>query len=167
MPLRLAAKPLAPFRSVDKHEGSATREPFMLSSQEIQNLIRGGVPQAEDLDLRVVGSDAEHALTCIPFNSRLVRPGGTLSGPTMMALADAAMYALIFASLGRQEMAVTSNLNIHFLSRPAPVDLYARATWMKRTGRQAVCAVDLFSAGSEQQLVAHATGTYSLAAQTD
>lgn len=134
----------------------------MLSSQQIQTLIRNGVPQAEDLDLRIVSSDAEHALTCVPFSPRLVRPGGTLSGPTMMALADAAMYALIFATLGRQEMAVTSNLNIHFLSRPAPTDLYARATWMKRSGRQAVCAVDLFSADNEHQLVAHATGTYSL-----
>ncbi|MEL0167073.1 MAG: PaaI family thioesterase [Pseudomonadaceae bacterium] len=133
-----------------------------MSSQQIQTLIRNGVPQAEDLDLRIISSDAEYALTCVPFSPRLVRPGGTLSGPTMMALADAAMYALIFASLGQQEMAVTSNLNINFLSRPAPADLYARATWMKRTGRQAVCAVDLFSADNERQLVAHATGTYSL-----
>lgn len=137
----------------------------MLSSCDIQTLIREGVPHADDLDLQVISSDSTTAVACVPFNTRLIRPGGTLSGPTMMALADAAMYALILAGPGRQEMAVTSNLNIHFLARPAPLDLYARATWMKRGERQAVCAVDLYSAGDEHNLVAHATGTYALARQ--
>ena len=100
-----------------------------------------------------------------PYNEGTLRAGGSISGPTMMALADTAMYALILAGPGRQEMAVTSNLNIHFLARPAPLDLYARATWMKRGERQAVCAVDLYSAGDEHNLVAHATGTYTLASQ--
>ena len=90
----------------------------MLSSSDIQTLIREGVPHADDLDLQVISSDSTTAVACVPFNTRLIRPGGTLSGPTMMALADAAMYALILAGPGRQEMAVTSNLNINFLRKP-------------------------------------------------
>jgi acyl-coenzyme A thioesterase PaaI-like protein len=73
----------------------------MLSSCDIQTLIREGVPHADDLDLQVISSDSTTAVACVPFNTRLIRPGGTLSGPTMMALADAAMYALILAGPGR------------------------------------------------------------------
>ena len=70
-------------------------------------------------------------LARVPFHAKLVRPGGTLSGPTIMALGDAAMYAVVLGRLGRVEMAVTSNLNINFLVRPKPVsythlDVYKR-----------------------------------------
>ncbi len=64
-----------------------------LSAHEVQALIRAGVPMAEDIDLRIERVDGERALARVPFNGRLVRPGGTLSGPVQMALADTAMYA--------------------------------------------------------------------------
>ena len=79
-----------------------------------------------------------------------------------MALADAAMYAVVLGALGRVEMAVTSNLNINFLARPAPVDLLADARILRLSKRQAVCEVGLHSAGDEDVLVAHVTGTYAL-----
>ncbi|GAA6130361.1 PaaI family thioesterase [Halopseudomonas sabulinigri] len=134
----------------------------MLSAQQVQQLIRKGVPQADDLDLRIDEVSEQHSLARVPFNSRLIRPGGTLSGPTLMALGDAAMYALVLARLGPAEMAVTSNLNINFLSRPQPVDLMAKATLLRMTRRQAVCEVGLYSAGRPDELVAHVTGTYAL-----
>ena len=90
----------------------------VLSAEQVQALIRQGVPMAEDIALCIDRLDAEHALARVPFQARLVRPGGTLSGPTIMALADAAMYAVVLGRLGRVEMAVTANLNINFLSRP-------------------------------------------------
>ena len=61
----------------------------------------------------------------------------------MMALADAAMFAAIMARLGRLEMAVTTNLNINFLRRPAPEDLVADAVILKLGKRLAVLGVDL------------------------
>ena len=134
----------------------------MLSAQQVQQLIRQGVPQADDLDLRIEEVSEQHSLARVPFNSRLIRPGGTLSGPTLMALGDAAMYALVLARLGPAEMAVSSNLNINFLSRPQPVDLMAKATLLRMTRRQAVCEVGLYSAGQPDDLVAHVTGTYAL-----
>ncbi|MEH6566321.1 MAG: PaaI family thioesterase [Halopseudomonas sp.] len=133
-----------------------------MSAQQVQQLIRQGVPQADDLDLRIEEVSEQHSLARIPFHSRLIRPGGTLSGPTLMALGDAAMYALILGKLGPAEMAVTSNLNINFLSRPQPVDLMAKATLLRMTRRQAVCEVGLYSAGQPDELVAHVTGTYAL-----
>lgn len=134
----------------------------MLMAEQVQRLIREGVPMAEDIDLHVDRLDAECALARVPFNAKLVRPGGTLSGPTLMALADAAMYAVVLGRLGCVEMAVTSNLNINFLARPAPTDLLAEATILRLSKRQAVCEVLLYSAGERENLVAHVTGTYAL-----
>jgi uncharacterized protein (TIGR00369 family) len=133
-----------------------------LSAHEVQTLIRAGVPMAEDIDLRIERVDGERALARVPFNGRLVRPGGTLSGPVQMALADTAMYAVVLGALGRVEMAVTSHLNINFLAKPAPVDLLAEARILRLGRRQAVCEVSLFCAGQEDVLVAHVTGTYAL-----
>ncbi len=134
----------------------------MLMAEQVQRLIREGVPMAEDIDLHIDRLDAECALARVPFNAKLVRPGGTLSGPTLMALADAAMYAVVLGRLGCVEMAVTSNLNINFLARPSPTDLLAEATILRLSKRQAVCEVLLYSAGERENLVAHVTGTYAL-----
>lgn len=133
-----------------------------LTAEQVQALIRGGVPMADDIDLRIERLDETGALARVPFQPRLVRPGGTLSGPTLMALADAAMYAVVLGRLGKVEMAVTSNLNINFLARPGPVDLLAQARILKLGRRQAVCEVSLYSLGAEDDLVAHVTGTYAL-----
>ncbi|RIZ50053.1 thioesterase [Pseudomonas aeruginosa] len=133
-----------------------------MNAAQVQALIRMGLPMAEDIDFRVERLDERHALARIPFHDKLVRPGGTLSGPTIMALADAAMYAVILGRLGAVEMAVTSNLNINFLSKPRPEDLLAEASIFKLGRRQVVCEVGVFSQSREEDLVAHVTGTYAL-----
>jgi uncharacterized protein (TIGR00369 family) len=132
-----------------------------LTAEQVQGLIRLGVPMAEDIDLRIDHLDGDKAVARVPFHGKLVRPGGTLSGPTIMALADAAMYAVVLGRLGRVEMAVTANLNINFLAKPKPVDLVAEARILRLSRRQAVCEVSLYSQG-EDDLVAHVTGTYAL-----
>ncbi|WP_256203171.1 PaaI family thioesterase [Pseudomonas sp. ML96] len=133
-----------------------------MTADQVQALIRAGVPMAEDIDLRIDHLDAERAVARVPFQGKLVRPGGTVSGPTIMSLADAAMYAVVLGRLGRVEMALTANLNINFLARPKPVDLIAEARILRLSRRQAVCEVQLFSLGEEGELVAHVTGTYAL-----
>lgn len=134
----------------------------VLTAEEVQALIRAGLPMAEDIALCIDRLDGEGVLARVPFHTKLVRPGGTLSGPTIMALADAAMYAVVLGRLGRVEMAVTSNLNINFLVKPKPVDLLAHASILRLSRRQAVCEVSLYSMGFEDELVAHVTGTYAL-----
>lgn len=133
----------------------------MLDAAEVQLLIRRGVPLAEDIDFRVKAVAPRSAKAWIPFNERLVRPGGTLSGPIQMALADASMYAAILATSGNVDMAVTSNLNINFLERPAAADLHAEALVVRMGRRLAFCEVRLLS-GPEHLLVAHVTGSYAL-----
>jgi uncharacterized protein (TIGR00369 family) len=104
--------------------------------------------------------DRELALR-MPFRDALVRAGGTISGPAMMALADTAAYYLTLAYAGPVPQAATANLDIHFLSRPRPVDLIATAHLLRLGRRLAVSTVDIRSDGSDE-VVAHATVTYSL-----
>ena len=95
------------------------------------------------------------------FQEDHLRPGGTVSGPTMMELADFAMYVAVFSAVGPQPLAVTTNLNINFLRKPARADLIADARLMKVGKRLAVGEVTIFSDGSSDP-VAHVTSTYSI-----
>ncbi|KQP99952.1 phenylacetic acid degradation protein [Methylobacterium sp. Leaf121] len=97
----------------------------------------------------------------LDYHERHLRPGGTVSGPSMMALADYALYVAILANIGPVALAVTTSLNVNFLRRPGPAALVAECRLMKLGRRLAVGEVAIRSAGSEA-LVAHATGTYSI-----
>lgn len=92
-----------------------------------------------------------------------LRPGGTLSGPVMMALADYAFYLALLAHIGPQPLAVTTGFGIHFLRKPPVADLVARATLLKLGRRLAVGEVKIFSTALDEP-VAHATVTYALPA---
>src|SRR6201999_1135979 len=65
------------------------------------------------------------------YRNEFMRPGGTISGPTMMALADFAMYVCVLASIGPVPLAVTTSLNINFLRKPAARDLVAECRMLK------------------------------------
>jgi len=95
----------------------------------------------------------------MPFRKELMRAGGTISGPALMALADTAAYLVTLAHAGPVPGAATANLDIHFLVRPKPDDITATATMLRLGRRLAVSKVDLMSG---DQLVAHATVSYAL-----
>ena len=98
------------------------------------------------------------------FNPRSLRPGGTIAGTTMMTLADFAPYVAILATIGWVPLAVTTNLSINFLKKPEPRDLFAEARLIKLGKRLAVAEIGIRSEG-EDDLVAHATSTYSIPPQ--
>jgi len=98
------------------------------------------------------------------FSPRSLRPGGTISGTTMMTLADFAPYVAILATIGWVPMAVTTHLSINFLKKPTPRDLLAEARLIKLGKRLAVAEIGIRSEG-EDDLVAHATSTYSIPSQ--
>jgi uncharacterized protein (TIGR00369 family) len=90
-----------------------------------------------------------------------LRPGNTLSGPSMFQLADLALYVAVLATLGMSAVqAVTTNLNINFMSRPSPGDLIADVELLKVGKRLILGEVKLYSAGAED-MVAHAIATYA------
>jgi uncharacterized protein (TIGR00369 family) len=91
-----------------------------------------------------------------------IRPGGTVSGPALMGLADTALYVALHATVGIVPHAVTSSLNINFLRRPsANADIVAVCSLLKVGRTLAVGEVSLFSDGQPEP-VAHVVGTYAL-----
>src|SRR3546814_20717602 len=96
----------------------------------------------------------------MPFNAAFTRPGGTISGPAMMALVDFGMYAAIMGAIGEVALAVTTSLNINFLRRPAPVGMAAASATLTIRRRLAVNEVTLYSVGQADPL-AHAPGPNS------
>jgi uncharacterized protein (TIGR00369 family) len=95
------------------------------------------------------------------YHERHLRPGGTLSGPSMMALADLGLYAVILAHIGPVALAVTTSLNFNFLRKPEQRALIAECRLLKLGRRLAVGEVSMYSEGGTD-LVCHATGTYSI-----
>ena len=90
-----------------------------------------------------------------------------MSGPTLMGLADAALYVAILGEIGLVALAVTTNLNINFLRKPlADRALLAECRLIKLGKVLAVGEVTLYSEGQEEP-VAHVTGTYSIPPRRD
>ena len=97
----------------------------------------------------------------VPADAVRLRPGGTVSGPTLMALADGAAYCLILAHIGPVALAVTSSLNISFLRKPERGDMIGEATFLKLGRKLAVVDVRIHSEASAD-LVAQAVVTYAI-----
>ncbi|MCV6585041.1 MAG: PaaI family thioesterase [Marinibacterium sp.] len=91
-----------------------------------------------------------------------LRPGGTVSGPSIFALADLAAYVMVLGRIGRQALAVTTNCSIDFLRKPrSGVDLIGRCRLLKMGRALAVCDVLICSEGDDRP-VARASLTYSI-----
>jgi uncharacterized protein (TIGR00369 family) len=112
-------------------------------------------------DLEIEDLAPMSATVRLIHHPRHLRPGGTISGPAMFALCDVALYVAILGEIGRVEHAVTTNVSINFLRKPAPADLIGTAKLIKLGKRLAVGEVALFSEG-QSDMVAQATGTYSI-----
>nr|WP_314088166.1 PaaI family thioesterase [uncultured Shinella sp.] len=97
-------------------------------------------------------------------NARHLRPGGTISGPTLFALADVGAWCAVLAHIGPVALAVTTNLNINFLRKPEPGPLSCTCRILKLGKRLAVVEASIFGADNAD-LVAHATATYSIPPQ--
>ncbi|MTI17342.1 PaaI family thioesterase [Rhodobacteraceae bacterium RKSG542] len=90
-----------------------------------------------------------------------LRPGGTVSGPSLMTLADFAAYAVILSSIGPQALAVTTNLNINFLRKAEAGNIIATCRILKKGKRLVVVDCEIANDGSDD-IIAHATATYSI-----
>ena len=129
---------------------------------EFERLMDTALPLAGVLGLELEVIEKTHIDMRARYTDEHLRPGGTVSGPVMMGLADAAVYALILSHIGAVELAVTTNLNINFLKKPEPGDLLARASLLKLGKRLAVGEVSIYSLNFDSDPVAHAVATYSI-----
>ena len=91
-----------------------------------------------------------------------LRPGGTVSGPLLMAVADVALYVAILATIGLVPLAVTTNLNINFLRKPSPHNPIVGVCKLIKVGRILVVGEVALYSNRDEEMVAHAVGTYSI-----
>ena len=131
------------------------------TADDFNAIIARELPWASDIGMSCIDMNLGKAVLVIKFKENMLRPGGTISGPTMMALADATMYAVVLSAIGIVKLAVTTNFNINFLSRPRAGDMKANGSLLKLGKRLIVIETKIFSAGQDAP-VAHATGTYSV-----
>ena len=134
-----------------------TSEP-VLSVAEVTEFLRREFSQVAD-DYEVVSFAPMAGRIRFQPSERNLRPGGTVSGPAMFALADCAVYLTIIAHVGPEALAVTTNASIDFMRKPeAGVPLDAEVALLKLGRGLAVGDVRIVSGNA---LVARATLTYS------
>jgi uncharacterized protein (TIGR00369 family) len=137
-----------------------------MSAEELEAFLYSHFPDTEEPSVRVEKVDERFAQVRLLYHDRHLRPGGTISGPSLMTLADTAMYVAVLAMIGPVALAVTTNLNINFLRKPAQADVIAQAKLLKLGKRLAVGEVSMYSDGDTEP-VAHATVTYSIPANLE
>jgi uncharacterized protein (TIGR00369 family) len=137
-----------------------------MSPKQMQVFLAEHFPQIASMKLKIERADAAGITIRMPASEAHLRPGGTVSGPTMVALADCAIWLAIMARLGPMAMAVTTSLNINFLRKPPPKAIVAKGKLLKLGKRLAVGEVTLYS-GRDPDPVAHATMTYSIPPGSD
>lgn len=134
----------------------------MATKQEIIDFLKKDFPQFKSI---VEAVSEGHATIRHHVTQENLRPGHTVSGPTLFAIADSGLYVAILATIGIIPLAVTTNLNINFLNKPShDCDLIAHCTLLKVGKRLVVGEVSIYSEGNESP-VAHAIGTYSIPPQ--
>ncbi len=136
---------------------------LMMSREDVSAFLRREFPQIYmQGDIWHVEEVAPlRAVLRMDYHESQIRPGGTISGPAMMTLADLALYVAILASIGPVGLAVTTNLNINFLRKPEPRPMLGECRLLKLGKRLAVGEVSMRSEGSDD-IAAHVTGTYSI-----
>ena len=132
-----------------------------ITVDEFNAIMAKELPWALEVGMTAYYINDSVAVLRLPFDKSMLRPGGTVSGPTMMALANTTMYAVMLSAIGVVKLAVTTSFNINFLHRPKPADLNAEGRLLKLGKRLAVVEVTMHSDGHDAP-VAHATGTYSI-----
>lgn len=130
----------------------------------MREIFAAGLPASHAEGVTVEAVDDGFCTLRLPVQEHMVRPGGTLSGPAMMALADAAMWVCVMSAAGEIELAVTTNFSINFLRKPPMADVVADARILKLGQRLAVIDAGIYAAddSARTNMLAHATGTYSI-----
>lgn len=139
-----------------------SEEPSRVTASEFEQLIRSTIPLSALWPMRVAEIVRGRAKVRLEFNDAQLRAGGTINGPSMMTLADTALYAAVLSCIGLVPLAVTSDLSIRFLSKPEPRALIGEARILRLGKRLAVGEIAIASEGREDVMVAHATGTYAI-----
>jgi len=135
------------------------RRVVLATKEEIEAFMKTDFPQAK-CTVEAVGEQLATVKHPIGFDE--LRPGGTVSGPVLMAVADYALYVAILGEIGIVSLTVTTSLTINFMRKPSSTkDIIGKCTLLKVGKSLVVGEVSLYSEGDENA-VAHVVGTYSI-----
>lgn len=129
------------------------------SPADIQRIVHAGVPIAAGWGVEVLSAGGGRAAVRLPFRPDLLRPGGTVSGPALMGLADVAMWAALLGVTGGRDESVTSTMTVNFLRPFAPGPVLAEARLVKR-GKRMVFGEVLLRAEAAEDVSAHVTTSW-------
>jgi acyl-coenzyme A thioesterase PaaI-like protein len=129
---------------------------------EFMAVLEAGMPSAHRMGFDVVTLEKGHAVLGFTASAADLRPGDTVAGPTLFALADLALYAAVMTSVGAVPLAVTTDATVHFLRRPQAGRLLVRARLLKEGARLVVGEAVIAPASAEDEPVMHAVMTYSV-----
>ncbi|HEV7263628.1 MAG TPA: PaaI family thioesterase [Falsiroseomonas sp.] len=133
-----------------------------LSVAAMQRLVREGVPLAAAWGVEVLEAADGAAVLRLPHREDLLRPGGTVSGPALMRLADVAMWAALLSLTGGRDESLTANLCITFLRSPAPGAVIAEARVIRK-GRSLSYGEVMLRAEGQAAPCAHVTTSWAAA----
>ncbi|MCA8882496.1 MAG: PaaI family thioesterase [Rhodobacteraceae bacterium] len=133
-----------------------------MDAAALRRFLKDEFPQVEGM-FRIESVAPMQARVVLPVRDEHLRPGGTVSGPSMFALADVGVYLAILAMVGPKALAVTTGCSIDFMRKPdAARDLVADVELLKLGRQLAVGDVRIWSQGCPERPVARASLTYSL-----
>lgn len=133
----------------------------VLSVEEMSHYLEQVFPQVKD-DFDILSMDGTHTVVRLKLAERHLRPGGTVSGPSMFALADVSAYIATMARIGKEALTVTTNCSLDFMRKPeAGRDMIAHTELLKLGRSMSICHILIYSEG-QQDPVARANMTYSI-----
>jgi len=134
----------------------------VLNASEVQTFLDDVFPELDGGNGDFVITSVFPGACSVRLNAsqRHLRPGGTVSGPSLFSLADIAGYVCCLSHIGREALAVTTNLNINFMRKAVSGPLDGHARILKLGKRLMVFDVDIVDGGGKR--IAHATGTYAI-----
>ena len=141
---------------------AVTPQNSAISAEEFRQILKDGMPSGAAMPFEVVSLERGQAVLKLTTGAADLRPGGTVSGPTLFGFADLAMYAAVMTVVGYEPMAVTTDATSHFLRRPRAGTQIARARLLKQGQRLMVGDVIVAHEGEEDAPVAHFVMTYSV-----
>ena len=139
---------------------SGMTEPAITAAAFLE-LLRVAMPEVAGAGLSVEIPARGEVVARLPHDDRRIRPGGTLSGPTLFMLVDLALYGVTLSIVGMEPLAVTTDISMHFLRKPLPSELLCKARVLKAGRRLVIGDALVYMAGSDEP-VAHGVGTYSV-----
>lgn len=133
---------------------------LMMNERDLRDFLSARFPQVGN-KIEIVKLTDQGIDVCLKVQEQDLRPGGTVSGPSIFTLADVSVYLALLSRIGPVELAVTTNCSINFMRKPPRTDLLGHARILRLGNSLCVCEVDVYADGADV-MIAHAVLTYSI-----